>query len=290
MLLALLFLIAAPVFAARWIATHPDQVRAMLYRQLARPTVATFRRRYQRQLAFLTRRLQPGSAFGLSLTLGLLALIALGWAFGGILEDVVGREELATIDSPVTSWLADHRVAWLTTVMRLATQLGGTAVIVTVLAATAATLYARTRRWQPAAFLFVVAVGASGLVTIVKLLIARTRPDIGYVIGALDGSAFPSSHSTQTVASYGALAWLATRNPTRWAQRVTIWAAVILLALLVGFSRLYLGAHYLTDVLGGYALGAAWLATTITATTVYRRAHNHDAISTAADDVTRQVR
>jgi hypothetical protein len=53
----------------------------------------------------------------------------------------------------------------------------------------------------------------------------------------------------------------------RWGQRVTVWAAAVLITLLVGFSRLYLGAHWLTDVLGGYALGAAWTALVVTTVT-----------------------
>jgi membrane-associated phospholipid phosphatase len=57
----------------------------------------------------------------------------------------------------------------------------------------------------------------------------------------------------------------------RWGQRVAAWTTATLIAVLVGFSRLYLGVHWLSDVLGGYALGAAWLAVVITATATYQR-------------------
>ena len=87
----------------------------------------------------------------------------------------------------------------------------------------------------------------------------------------VDSSSFPSAHSAQAVATYGALAYLAGRAAPRWGQRVAAWTTASLIALLVGFSRLYLGVHWLTDVLGGYALGAAWLAIVITATATYQR-------------------
>src|SRR4029450_3520741 len=99
-LLALLVLVGGVLAAARWTARHPDQVRALLARQLERPAVAALRRRYATQLGFLARRFSPQGALGLSLTVGLAAVVAFGWLFGDITEDVIKGDELAARDSP----------------------------------------------------------------------------------------------------------------------------------------------------------------------------------------------
>ena len=270
-LLALLVLVGGVLAAARWTARHPDQVRALLARQLDRPAVLALRRRYTTQLGFLARRFSPQGAVGLSLTVGLAAVVGLGWLFGGITEDVIKGDELATRDSPVAAWLADHRVGWLTATMRAVTQLGSLRLIAPLVALTALLLLVRARRPAAAALLVTAAAGASLLVVLVKLLIGRARPEVDGVLVLADSFSFPSAHSAQAVATYGAFAYLAGHAAPRWGQRVAAWTAAALIALLVGFSRLYLDVHWLTDVLGGYALGAAWLAIVITATATYHR-------------------
>lgn len=265
-LLGLVVLVVGLLGGAGWAVTHRDRIRA-----LVGPFLDRVARRYTRQVEWLASRLDPSSATGLSLTLGLAVLAGVGWAFGTVLEDVVGREELATIDSPVTSWLADNRVGWLTSVMRVVTTLGGAVFLVPLLLAVAVAALVRTRSPDTAGFLLAAAGGSALLVTLIKFLIGRTRPDLSYALEVFGGSAFPSGHSASTVAAYGALAHLATRRTVRWSRRVAAWTVVALLALLVGFSRIYLGAHWLTDVLGGWTLGAAWLTTVITATSTHRR-------------------
>ena len=85
-------------------------------------------------------------------------------------------------------------------------------------------------------------------------------------IGHYSGGSFPSGHATQAVAIYGMLALvLSMRRPVR--VRVWLWAVAALIALVVGASRVYLGAHWMSDVLGGYALGATWLAIVVAVTT-----------------------
>jgi membrane protein DedA with SNARE-associated domain/membrane-associated phospholipid phosphatase len=269
-LLALLTLVGGVLAAARWVARHPDQVRALLARQLQRPTVAALRRRYATQLGFLARRFSPQGALGLSLTVGLAAVVGFGWLFGEITEDVIKGDELATRDSPVAAWLADHRVGWLTATMRAITQLGSLRVIAPLVVLTALLLLVRARR-PDAALLVTAAAGASLLVVLVKLLIGRARPEVGGVLVLVDSFSFPSAHSAQAAATCGALAYLAGQAAPRWGQRVAAWTTGSLIALLVGVSRLYLGVHWLSDVLGGYALGAGWLAVVITATATYRR-------------------
>ncbi|MCM4084353.1 bifunctional DedA family/phosphatase PAP2 family protein [Paractinoplanes hotanensis] len=256
----LLVLIGVITATARWIAKHPDRLRALAGRVIDRPRVVGLRRRYRRQLAFIARRFSRGGALGLSLTSGLVVIGLAGWAFGSILGDVVHRDELAVRDSPVAAWLTGHRAGWLTAVMRVVTMLGSGRVTVVALVLALLLLARPGRRWHTAILFTLVAGGTSVLVDAIKLLTTRTRPDIADLLTAAPGYAFPSGHSAQAAAVYGVIAYLLAGRLRRWGHRVSVWTAAVLIASLVGFSRLYLGAHWLTDVLGGLALGTAWSA------------------------------
>src|SRR5207244_6591004 len=83
-------------------------------------------------------------------------------------------------------------------------------------------------------------------------------------IGTASGSSFPSGHATGTVAVYGMLAALLAASTPYWSRKVGLWAGAAILWLVVGITRLYLGVHWLSDVLGGYALGGLWLFSYLT--------------------------
>jgi hypothetical protein len=129
LLLLLVVVGGAVVLTARFIAHHPERLRALVDRQLDRPWVARLGARYQRQLAFLAERLRPGGALGLSLTVSVLALVGAGWAFGAVLQDVLAGDEGALLDQPVQGFFVAHREAWLTPLMRATTGLGNAAVL-----------------------------------------------------------------------------------------------------------------------------------------------------------------
>jgi len=99
---------------------------------------------------------------------------------------------------------------------------------------------------------------------VVVLHLGRQRP-AAQAIGHWIGYAFPSGHATKAAAVYGMLAALLAASTSSWGRKVALWTAALLVAGLVGLTRLYLGAHWLTDVLGGLALGGAWLFLVLTA-------------------------
>jgi membrane protein DedA with SNARE-associated domain/membrane-associated phospholipid phosphatase len=276
LLLALLVLLGAVAATARFIAHHPRRVQGAVARQLDRPRVRALRRRYATQLAFLTRRLRPGGALGLSLTVTVLALAGAGWAFGALLQDVLGHDETALLDPPVQAFFVAHREAWLTHLMRAVTDLGGAALLIPLAVGAGLLWRWRTGIWRPLLLLASAYAGAWLLQISVKQLTHRPRPPAALALDAFSGYAFPSGHATDAAAVYGMLAALLAASTPRWSRKVTVWAVAAGLVLLVGLSRVYLGGHWLTDVLGGFALGAAWLFALLTIT------HTIDGLHTGA--------
>jgi undecaprenyl-diphosphatase len=269
LLVVLVVVVGAVVLAARWLARHPERLRALADRQLERPWVARLRGRYQRQLAFLVRRFRAGGALGLSLTASLAALAGAGWAFGTVLEDVLRRNGGELLDGPVQRYFVAEREPWLTTLMRVVTNLGNGAVLAALVVLAGLVWWARTRRWRPLWLLASAYLGSWALSDLVKDLTHRPRPPAAQAIGHWTGFAFPSGHATKAAAVYGMLAALLAAASSSWGRKVAYWTGALLVAGVVGLSRLYLGAHWLTDVLGGLALGGAWLfAVLIAARTV----------------------
>jgi len=250
--------IAVVLVAARWIASHPEPVRRMTGRQLQRPWVASLTRRYHSQFGFVANRLRPGNALGLVLTAQLIVLVAAGWAFGSLAQDVLGRKDFTRIDEPAVRYLAENRTGWLTAVLRDVTWLGSTALLIPMVVVVSLAFRRRTRSWAPAAQLALSLGGAIVLYDVIKPLVSRPRPQIGHLVSVATGYAFPSGHATQTAAVGVTLAILVSAITRSWRRKVAIWMAAILVALAVGFSRVYLGVHWPTDVLAGYALGALW--------------------------------
>jgi undecaprenyl-diphosphatase len=144
--------------------------------------------------------------------------------------------------------------------MQLVTWMGSSFFIIPLGIAVGGYLYLRGSTWRPFVMMAAAFAGAAALYDIVKPAVARTRPPAALQVGGPDtGWAFPSGHATQSIAFYGMLAivlslWYA---PSR-RRLFAIGAALVV--ILVGASRLYLGVHWLTDVLGGYALGLAWMS------------------------------
>ena len=202
------------------------------------------------QLRYPTRAESPG--------LLIAALLLLGGAglFLGILEDVVSNDPLVQFDHIVFSTLQNLRTAWADEVMIIATELGSAMVAVTVIAAVSV-LLALKRCWRTLAY-WLAAVGfAQALVWMLKLTLGRNRPIAMY--GGIDQLSFPSGHAASSVVLYGFLAVLLARGKSpsvRW----SIAAVAALLVGLISFSRLYLGAHWLSDVLASLSLGTSWVA------------------------------
>lgn len=148
---------------------------------------------------------------------------------------------------------------WILAAARDITMLGGTPFLVTLTLAVTGYFIVR-REWIFLAILLAAVIGESVIVDFLKDAFGRARPEfVPHLVKATSRS-FPSGHSASAAAVYLTLAsLLASRTGERAVRRYLFFVA-IMLALLVGASRVYLGVHYLTDVIGGLAFGAAWAA------------------------------
>jgi undecaprenyl-diphosphatase len=161
--------------------------------------------------------------------------------------------------------------------MQAATNLGNAAVLAGLVLLAGLAWWARTRSWRQLGLLAAAYLGAWILSDTLKALTHRARPPAAQAIGHWTGYAFPSGHTTKATAVYGMLAALLAATTPRWNRKVAEWTGAVLVAGLVALPRLYLGASWLTDVLGGLALGAAWLFVLLTATRILSGLHDDTA-------------
>jgi len=180
-----------------------------------------------------------------------------------------------------------HRLAlsdpWLVELARALTFLGNTSTRIVVTAIVVAALLAR-RAWRLAMYLGGTAWLGSGLSTLIKTVVERTRPALPEPIATAGGASFPSGHAMGAMVLYGALLLVilpALRPVTRrWA-----WATTVLLILGVGASRVVLGVHYLSDVVGAWILGLAWLAISTAVFNLFRTETGQRSLRSALEGV-----
>ncbi|MEV0271181.1 phosphatase PAP2 family protein [Hamadaea sp. NPDC050747] len=199
------------------------------------------------------------SAEILVLVAGVFAVLALGGLFVEVLDAVGDADDLTVIDRPTVDWLAAHRTPPLTTVQIAITTLGDAKVLVPVVSLAAIAVAARRRSWGPILLALAGLGGIHLLTNLIKVLVARPRPNPPDQAVPVTGFSFPSGHTTGSLVGFCLLAWLLCLLTTRIAVRAAAWALAVAGAVLVGLSRVYLGVHYPSDVIGGWLLALTWL-------------------------------
>lgn len=191
------------------------------------------------------------------------ALVSFGLVLGvtvasGALLSLAERPNGSTgFDRSITAWAVEHRDHVLTAIARALSTVGSQTVLLPVTGLVALMLVLR-RRFAAAGGLVLVWAGAIGLYNLAKQIVGRPRPPAVLWLTHAGGFSFPSGHATQSLATFAALLlvallWLPRLRPAGW-------AIVLILAAGVGWSRVYLGVHWATDVLAGWCAAAAWLA------------------------------
>lgn len=269
----LALVVVGGVFATRRIIAHEDRIRAWLQRLVERPKVAALRERYAGQIGFLYRRLDPREALGLHLTIGLVLSAGAGWAFGSAVYDILSNKHLAVADIPLHRFVLAHRSRELTGLLKAVSVVGTLPVVLALVAVGAAVTGRLARSVRPAAFVLVTVAGGEALRLLVGALVGRPAPT-GWLI-APPGTAFPSGHTVVAATLLGAVAFALSLHAPGWATRVWLWAAATFAVLLVGLCSVYLAVAHASDVVGGAALGAAWLAVCATGWRTWERLRTH---------------
>lgn len=199
-------------------------------------------------------------------------LLVAAWAILVLADAASESDGVTALDRPVWSWLVDHRSAGWTTVMRAVTEIGGTGVLAGLALVVAAVLaWRRPDRRGDALLIAVVVAGVGALVTVSKPIVGRVRPPLAQRLVEETNQSFPSGHATASVAVLGVLVLILLPHLyRRWARLLVIVGAVLVVAL-IGLSRLYLGVHWATDVVGGWLTGATWLYGCLSVRTVLRK-------------------
>ena len=225
--------------------------------------VVRLARRFPGTTVFLTRRLDRTHWRGLPLTLTGATGVYILALFSGLAEDVVMGDAVVTLDSHINNLLASLRTPLFNQVFYVLTSFGYWPVIALGTAAAIFFLWYR-RRTELVLPLAISIVSCELLTYLGKLGFHRLRPE-GGVLDA-SGYSFPSGHASISVAFYGFCCFLGMKFVRRWGARINLLLLGALIAFLIGFSRLYLGVHYLSDVLAGYLVGALGLALGVAST------------------------
>lgn len=231
------------------------------------------------------RRLDPEERFGLRVTLLFVAALLVTVPFATLLFQVVAGGPITRLDGRVADALnramSPHPLA--VDVVQAVSWFGKPVPLAAVVIAAAAYV---ARRGQRRLVIFLLATTVSGglLNSAVKALVDRPRPVVDHPIAGAAGSSFPSGHSMGAMVVVGALA-LVFLPAFRRRVRAVVVAVAALVVLAIGTSRLLLGVHFVSDVVGGFVLGAAWLSAAAAAFAVWRADEGRRAASAFEEGV-----
>jgi undecaprenyl-diphosphatase len=194
------------------------------------------------------------AGFGGVIVAGGLLGIVLSYLFLKIADEALGQE-MAALDSAAAAYMQRFSSPQMDVVASAISFMGSEAVIIS--SAVLLVLFLSRRRWGAAGMLVLISGGVELLNTVLKALFHRTRPApvLGFILS--QQYSFPSGHAMVSSAFYFYVAYLCW-GLVRGAWRFVLIAGLVLLVLMIGASRIYLQAHYLSDVIAGYLAGLVW--------------------------------
>jgi undecaprenyl-diphosphatase len=174
------------------------------------------------------------------------------------------------MDEIIASWLHEHATPGVTTVMRVITVLGSPLFVILLTIVAVGVLMLRRYRYSAVQLGLCV---ASGILinTILKNVVERTRPHFEPALASAYGHSFPSGHVAAATLLYGSIIVLAWHRMAPVSARIAVASTLIILVQLISLSRMYLGVHYLTDVLAAQFLGALWITISFITVEIFRR-------------------
>jgi membrane-associated phospholipid phosphatase len=218
----------------------------------------------------VARRMAPHRLLTVTLTIGLILVAGLTALAASIYDAVVEADGIAGLDQPVLDAAVANRTATGTRIISAYTKLGGPVELPILATIAALTLALSWRRWTPIVLIAVTGLGSVILTVVGKVGVERVRPPLEDAVAPFEHSySFPSGHSLNSIALAGIVAYLIIGEQQRPAARAVTVSLAAAFALTMGLSRVYLGQHWLTDVLVAWMLGLAWLSVVITTLRLY---------------------
>lgn len=273
--LSLFILVAIPIvlfsgWLIRQIAYHAgdtrrlaEKVRGVIERSHRYQRLA---QRHPRTFAFFEARLSLSRVWGLQATVGWIVSAALLTCFCMILFDIETADRWKLFDLSVVNLLVQMRGKDADRLFMFFTNLGSAPQVMLITLLSGA-LCLRARQVKT----FVIIAGSVMLTMLasqlIKIVYARARPDVAIHLVHATGYSFPSGHASVSVALFGALYYWLWNHPGRIRLRMTLAFLVFVIVLMIGFSRMYLGVHFPSDVLAGFCLGLASVITVATIAT-----------------------
>jgi membrane protein DedA with SNARE-associated domain/membrane-associated phospholipid phosphatase len=248
-------LLVALILAGRWAVNNGAKIGGWVY-----PNV----------WSFVARRFAATEYLGLHLTIGLGLSLGALWLFGGIAEDIIHHDPLTQFDLTIADAFHRHASPTGVAIAQGVSLLGSPAFVAAWGLVVVGLLLVRRQPLLLGGW--IAALAGGGLLDVaLKQVFHRTRPSWEVPLLTARGWSFPSGHAMGSLVAYGMLAYLLSREMHGRRQRLAVIACATLLILLIGLSRMYLGVHYFSDVIGGYAAGAVWLAACVSGLEVVRR-------------------
>lgn len=222
----------------------------------------------------------------------LLVLLAVGAAVlslavvgvGEVYESVVDADDLARLDQPALDAALQQRSPALEQAVTVYTHLGGQVWAPVLTALLVVGLALLWRSWTPVLLMLAAAAGSLAMTTVGKVVVGRERPPTDLAVPPFETSpAFPSGHALNATVIAGILAYLVVLRVRSPALRVLVVLLAVVHAVLMGLSRVYLGHHWLTDVMVAWCLGLGWLAVVVTVHQLLLRRVGHDDVDRGAE-------
>ncbi len=239
-------------------------------RLLTDQRVQNFAAQHPKFWTFFTERFNPHRGFGLYLTLGFLFTGLFSALFFRIVQEVFLRTPLIRIDLRVYELMQEFHHPVSDTFFLISTYLGSLPVLLILTGLVLFWLMLYNRDFSSVILLAGVIFG-QGLVFFLKYVFERPRPAPFFPELAPLSVSFPSVHAFNSLLFYGLLVYFLLGAVRPWRMRFALAFIASFLAMVIGFSRIYLGLHWASDVLGGFALAAVWLTVLITASEMRRR-------------------
>jgi len=175
---------------------------------------------------------------------------------------LISKQKIVSFDSAVISFIQGLESPLLTDIMKFFTFIGSTVSVAVLAMGALFFLYIVLGHRSELILLIAAVLGSNLLFITLKLFFQRARPDLHRLI-EVSGYSFPSGHATNACTLYGILAFLLWRHiPTRLGRTILVIISIIMI-LTIGISRIYLGVHYPSDIIGGYCISAFWLTVLI---------------------------